>query len=81
MTSTAKKMITPKQKNVTCLSVTGPASPTPFAASALGAPTKSIAQAPRKNAKARFTSANLAHPAPGAPEIPKPGVPAAVKIL
>ena len=50
MTRTAKKPITPKQKNVTVLSVVGPASPTPFSAKAAGTASSSIVSAAKSAA-------------------------------
>ena len=63
ITRTAKKAITPKQKKVTVLSVVGPARPTPFSASAAGAPTSIRAQIESRAATVRFTAGNLPHPA------------------
>ena len=45
ITSAAKKMMTPKQKKVTVLSVIGPASPVPVAAIAAGAARSAAASA------------------------------------
>ncbi len=55
ITRAAKKAITPKQKKVTVLSVTGPASPTPSLASAIGAATSIKAQIESRAAAVRFT--------------------------